>query len=412
MDYDLIIRGGTIIDPSQGLHKLADLGISDGKVTAIGTNLSASSRTRFLEARGKYVCPGLIDIHTHIYPFVTTWGVEADPTCLARGVTTPVDAGSSSWVTFAGFRELSVKRSKARVLGYVHISGIGLVYGPVGEMLDMRFAAPEETAVCIEQNRDIAVGVKVRQGVFQVGSNGVDPLRMAVKAAELVRTSVMVHMGAGVPLPDVLSVLRPGDVVTHCYQGQGNSIVDDRGKLLPQVLEARKNGVIFDVGHGAGSLKFDVVRAAFEQHFLPDVISSDLHTLNQEGPVYDLITTMSKFLHFGMSLDDVIAKTTLAAARAIGRESSLGSISVGRDADIAVLALQEGKFEMKDTHGNVIQGRRLIRCADVVRGGEVIDLTAYAGYKPRSPRPTEWRLLNNLEKLRPDIYSELERPRK
>ncbi|MBI2192133.1 MAG: amidohydrolase/deacetylase family metallohydrolase [Planctomycetes bacterium] len=411
MNYDLVVRGGTVIDPSQGLHKVADVGISRGRVAAIGSRLEAPPGARLLDARGKYVCPGLIDIHTHIYPYVTTWGVEADPTCLARGVTTPVDAGSSSWVTFAGFRELSIRRSRARVLGYIHISGIGLVYGPAGEMLDMRFAAPEETAACIEENRDAAVGVKVRQGRFQVGSNGVEPLRLAVKAAEMVRTGVMVHIGLGVPLPDVLAQLRPGDVVTHCYQGQGDGILDGSGKLLPPVVEARRRGVLFDVGHGAGSLKFDVVRSAFEQHFLPDVISSDLHSLNQEGPVFDLITTMSKFLHFGMGLDDVIEKTTVAAARAIGREGALGSLAVGREADLAVLETEEGAFDLKDTHGNVIQASRLIRCASVVRGGEVIDPSAYAGYRPRPPKPVEWRVIGNLDKIRPDIYSQLERKR-
>ena len=408
MSVDLIIRGGMVIDPFQGLHELADVAVRDGKIAEIGKNIQTDDTTETVDATGKYVCPGLIDIHTHIYPFVTTWGVEADPTCLARGVTAPVDAGSSSWVTFDGFRELSVKRSKSRVFGFVHVGGLGLVYGPVGELHDMRYAAPEETAECILDNPDVTVGVKVRQGGMQVGENGVEPLRMAVKAAELANSVVMVHIGSGVPLPDILGLMRAGDIVTHCYQGRGDTILDDGGKLLPEVIEARERGIIFDVGHGAGSLKFDTVRAAFESHFFPDVISSDLHVLNHGGPVFDLITTMSKFLHFGLDLHDVVEKTTVAAARSIGRQDEVGSLAVGRDADIAILEIEDGEFDLMDTHANVVTVSQLLKCAGVVRAGEVVQLEDFADYQGREPKPNEWKkMIRDLESVRPDVYARL-----
>lgn len=393
MPYDLVLRNGTVIDPAQQLHRKLDVGISAGKIAALQEDIPLPEGKQVLDVTGKYVCPGLIDIHTHIYPGVTTWGIEADPTCLAHGVTTAVDAGSASWVTFPGFRELSINRSQTRVLCFIHISGIGLVYGPVGEMTDIAYAAPEETAEVVQENRDVALGVKVRQGGAQVGNNGVEPLRKAVQAAERAGVPVMVHMGAGVPLPAVLALLRPGDIVTHCFQGRGDTIVDEKGKLLPEVVEARKRGIIFDVGHGAGSLKFDTVRAAFEEHFYPDVISSDLHTLCIRGPVFDLPTTMSKFLHFGLSLDDVIAKTTIVPARAIGREKETGSLQVGMPADVAVFELQEGEFSFMDTHGATIQGRQKLVCAAVVRQGKLLDRQQYANYKPRALRAVEQRML-------------------
>ncbi|MBI4640440.1 MAG: amidohydrolase/deacetylase family metallohydrolase, partial [Candidatus Tectomicrobia bacterium] len=353
MPYDLLLRGGIVVDPSQGIHKQLDVGVAQGKISRLQENIPSAEAAHAIDVSGKYVCPGLIDLHTHLYTGVTTWGIEADPTCLNHGVTTAVDAGSSSWITFPGFQELSIKRSKTRVLCFIHISGIGLTYGPVGEMREISFAAPEETAEIIQEHREVALGVKVRQAAAQVGTNGVEPLRKAVQAAEKANTRVMVHIGAGVPLPDVLALLRPGDIVTHCYQGRGDTIIDEGGTIVAQVNEARRRGIVFDVGHGAGSLKFDVVRAAFEKHFYPDVISTDLHTLCVNGPVFDLPTTMSKFLHFGLSLDDVVEKTTIAPAKAIGREGEMGSLKVGMPADIAVLDLLEGEFEFEDTHGTI-----------------------------------------------------------
>jgi dihydroorotase len=234
-------------------------------------------------------------------------------------------------------------------LTFVHISGVGLVYGPVGEMLDLDYADPEKVAESVLENPDLAVGVKVRQGRSQVGDNGVEPLRLALEAAEQANTRIMCHIASGVPLPDVLELLRPGDIVTHCFQGRGDSIMDDAGRIIPEAWEAKRRGVIMDVGHGLGSFRWGVGERALEQGFFPDVISTDLHTGNIFGPVYNMPTTMSKFLHLGLSLEQVIAASTVAPARVIGRDD-LGTLRVGAPADVAVFDLVEGGFEMFDTH--------------------------------------------------------------
>ncbi len=355
MRYDLILRGGRVMDPSQSLDGVRDVAVADGKIAAVAENIAGESR-QTIDARGKLVTPGLIDIHTHVYAGVTTWGVKPDPAALRSGVTTLVDAGSPSWVTVRGFRWYIAEPANARVLTFIHISGIGLVYGPVGEMRDLDYADPEKVAESVRENADIAVGVKVRQGQLQVGNNGVKPLQRAVEAAAQANTRVMCHIARGVPLPEVLALLRPGDIVTHCFQGRADCIIDETGRVVPAAWEAKQRGVIMDVGHGAGSFRWEVGERALEQGFLPDVISTDLHTGNILGPVYDMPTTMSKFLHLGLSLEQVIAASTVMPARVIGRDD-LGTLRVGSPADIAVFDMVEGEFEMFDTH----RRRRIVR---------------------------------------------------
>ena len=368
MAFDLLLRNGTVLDPSQSLHAVRDIAIAGGKIAAIAEAIIEPAE-RALDVRGKLVTPGLVDIHTHVYAGVTTWGVRPDPAALRSGVTTLVDAGSPSFVTLPGFRWYVAEPAVARVLTFVHISALGLLYGPVGEMTDLRYADPEKCAEAVVENADLAVGVKVRQGVAQVGEHGVTPLRLAVRAAEMANARVMVHIGAGVPLAGVLALLRPGDIVTHCFQGRGDCIVDDRGQILPEVREARRQGIVMDVGHGAGSFRWDVAEQALVQGFLPDVISTDLHTGNILGPVYDLPTTLSKFLHLGLSLEQVIAAATHAAAQTVGRPD-LGTLRVGGPADVAVFDLVEGEVEMFDTHGlSRTVRRRLETVYTIVAGG-------------------------------------------
>jgi dihydroorotase len=367
MEYDLLLRGGTVVDPSQSLHAVRDVAVSGTKIAAIAESIPGPA-ARTLDVRGKLVTPGLVDIHTHVYAGVTTWGVRPDPAGLRSGVTTLVDAGSPSFVTLPGFRWYVAEPAVTRVLTFVHISALGLLYGPVGEMIDLRYADPEKCAEAVSENGDLAVGVKVRQGIMQVGEHGVTPLRLAVRAAEQADTRVMVHIGAGVPLPEVLALLRPGDIVTHCFQGNGDCLVGDRGQVIPEAHEARRQGIIMDVGHGGGSFRWEVAERALDQGFLPDVISTDLHTGNILGPVYDLPTTLSKFLHLGLSLEQVIAAATQAAARTIGRPD-LGALRVGGPADLAVFDLVEGEFELFDTHGHSRLVRRRLMPVYTVAGG-------------------------------------------
>jgi dihydroorotase len=370
MTYDLLLKGGEVIDPAQNLRGARDLAIAGGRIAAIAENISGDDARQVLDVRGKLVTPGLVDIHAHVYAGVTTWGVKPDPAALRSGVTTIVDAGSPSWVTVNGFRWYVAAPARARVLTFIHISGIGLVYGAVGESKDLEYMDPERVAASVLDNADIAVGVKVRQGGAQVGDNGVEPLRLAVEAARQANTRVMVHIGAGVTLPDVLDVLRPGDIVTHCFQGRGDCILDESGAVTPEAWEARDRGIIMDIGHGAGSFMWDVGECAIDQGFVPDVISTDLHTGNIYGPVYDMPTTLSKFLHLGLSLEQVIECGTVGAARAIGREE-LGTLRVGSPADVAAFDLVEGEFEVFDTHRRRRIMRRKLETVYTIAGGMV-----------------------------------------
>ena len=371
MKYDILLKGGTVIDPAQKLHDLRDVGIADGKIAAIERDIPSNHAGQTVSVAGKYVTPGLIDIHTHVYAGVTTWGIKADSVCTRTGVTTVVDAGSPGWATFPGFREYIASPAQTRILTYIHISGIGLVYGPVGEMHELEYADPGKVADTLIRNRDMTTGVKVRQGKAQVGDNGVEPLKLAIQAAERAGVPVMCHIAAGVPLPDVLKLMRPGDVITHCFQGRGDSIIDDKGRIIPDARAAHKDGVIFDVGHGAGSFQYEVAQRAMEQGFISDVISTDLHTGNINGPVYDLPTTLSKFLDLGLTLEAVIEKSTIAAAKAIRQEDALGHLKIGTVADVAVFDLIDGEFEFFDTHGTMVIGKQKLNAELTIREGKL-----------------------------------------
>jgi dihydroorotase len=371
MKYDLLLKGGTVIDAAQGLNAVRDVAITDGTIAAIEPDISERAATQTISVKDRYVTPGLIDIHTHVYYGVTTWGIRADAVCPTAGTTTVVDAGSPSWVTFPGFREFIAEPAQTNILTYIHISGIGLVYGPLGEMTDIAYAAPGQVAETLQKHRDITVGVKVRQGKMQVGDNGVEPLKLAIEAAERAETSVMCHIGAGVPLPDILRLLRPGDVITHCFQGNGDNIIDEKGRIIPEAWKAREEGIIFDVGHGAGSFHYEVAQRAMEQGFISDVISTDLHTGNINGPVYDLPTTLSKLMHLGLPLADVIEKATFSAAKAIQREDQLGNLKVGTVADVAVFDVLEGQFEYFDSHRTKFIGDKKLKTELTIRAGKI-----------------------------------------
>ena len=371
MNYDVLLKGGTVIDAAQNLNARRDVAITGGVIAAIEQDIPEGAATQTINVKDKFVTPGLVDIHTHVYYGVTTWGIRADGVCPTAGTTTVVDAGSPSWVTFPGFREFIAEPAQTNILTYIHISGIGLVYGPIGEMHDIAYANPSRVAETLQAHRDMTVGVKVRQGKMQVGDNGVEPLKLAIEAAEQAETPVMCHIGAGVPLPDILRLLRPGDVITHCFQGNGDNIVDEKGRVIPEAWKAREDGIIFDVGHGAGSFRYEIAQRAMEQGFISDVISTDLHTGNINGPVYDLPTVLSKLMHLGLSLEDVIEKATFSAAQAIQREEQLGHLKVGTVADVAVFEVLDGEFEFFDTHGTKFIGTKKLKAALTIREGKI-----------------------------------------
>jgi len=388
MPYDLLLTGATVIDPSQNLNGPYDVAITGDQIVALSDSLDGPAK-QTLDLTGKILTPGWIDIHAHVYAGATTWGIKADALCLATGVTTLVDAGSPGWANFMGFKEFIADPARTQILTFVHISGIGLTYGPLAEMGDIRYACVERTALVIHHWPEICVGVKVRQGKGQVEDNYTEPLRLGIEAAALVDKPVMVHIGAGVALPDVLALMRPGDIATHCYQGHGDTLIGptrDGTDVIDAAWQARQRGILFDLGHGGGSFNFDVAKKALAQNFPSDVISTDLHAHSLNDPVYSLPETASKVMHLGVPLADIIRQTTSAPAAAIGRADQLGTLKPGTIADLAAFELQQGQFIFEDVHGQQEHGRQTLQPVLTVRAGSV--------YRPEELKEEveeEWR---------------------
>jgi dihydroorotase len=372
MGFELVLRGGRILDPSQNLDMVADLAFADGKVAAIGKKLAADGAMS-KDVSGFLVTPGLIDLHTHVYWGGTSLGVDADEFCRASGVTTAIDAGSAGPGNFPGFREHIIACSNARILAFLHISYAG-IFGfsktiMVGESEDMRLMAPREVVAIIEANRDVIVGVKVRVGRHASGASGIAPLDIALQAAEAVGLPLMAHIDEPPPnYEDVLARLRPGDILTHCFRPFPNTPVNAQGTVKSAVTAGRKRGILFDIGHGMGSFAFKTARAMLANGFQPDTISSDIHQLCIDGPVFDQVTTLSKMLCLGMSLRDVIAASTYTVATALKR-LDLGSLKPGSVGDATVLSLREGRFDYVDATGeHVIGSQRLFAEGSVLAG--------------------------------------------
>lgn len=375
--YDMVLAGGTVIDPASGLHERRDVGIRGDRIAAIEPHLSGGDASEVIDASGAFVVPGLVDLHVHVYPGVADLSVEADPTCLARGATTVVDAGSSGANTFPGFRRWVIEPSQGRILAYLNISLTGQIDPFLGELHDLRFADPERAAAVALAHPDVIVGFKVRLSEMLAGRNGLAGLDLALEAGRATNLPVMAHIG-GTPfdIEEVLARLRPGDVVTHAYTGwQPGAIISDAGRLVPGAREARERGVRFDVGHGAGSFTWPVAEAALADGFRPDTISSDLHRFNIATPVHDLATTLSKFLLLGLSLDEVIAMATTAPAAALGTAGvGLATLEVGAEADVTVLRLEEGHFDLTDSAGTVREARRRLVPIATVRAGQAVPI--------------------------------------
>jgi len=278
-----------------------------------------------------------------------------------------VDAGTTGFVNFADFRRNRIARSQVRVLAFVNIAAWGIPTSLAGELEDLRYARPKETISVLQENADVAVGVKgrMRQG------HRLEALDQALEAARAANVPLMVHISPGTKTPELLKRLRPGDILTHCFQGRGDGILDC-GELIPEALLAKKEGVIFDVGHGCGSFSWGTAKKAFEHFFYPDTISTDLHRYSVERWAFDMLTTMSKFLHLGMSIEDVILKSTWAPAKAIRRERELGTLRVGTPADLLVFSVESGEFPLEDTHLKVETANRRIKPYFVTKAGTIV----------------------------------------
>jgi dihydroorotase len=374
MIYDLILKGGRVIDPSQNLDGIRDVAFTGGKVAACGRDLKSGADTEVRDVSGYIVSPGLIDMHTHVYWGGTSLGIDGDEFCRTSGVTTSIDTGSAGPGNWAGFRKHVIEKAEARILAYLHVSFAG-IYGfsktvMVGESENVRMMAPAECAEVADKNRDLIVGIKVRVGRNSSGDQGAAPLNMALQVAEQVGMPLMAHIDHPPPsYEEVVDMLRPGDVLTHAFRPFPNAPSTGQGTVKQAVLNARKRGVFFDIGHGGGSFAFKTARAMLANGFEPDTISSDVHTLCIEGPAFDQVTTMSKFLCMGMSLSNVIKASTVNAAVALQR-MEYGSLKPGSLGDATILSVKEGRFDYVDVVGEHLIGNQRIVSEGVVLKGK------------------------------------------
>ena len=376
MKYDLLLKGGEVVDPSQDLRGIRDVAFQGGKVAAVAPEIPGEEARQVLHVSGKLVTPGLIDVHGHYYEHVFA-GAAADSVCLPNGVTTTVDAGSSGWTQFEGFKEYILKRQKTRLMALINLSALGMLdpyrdggFGPtvgisdgpqtllspdtVGELQDLRYAQVEEVIRCIQDNPNVTLGVKIRIDTDISGeANAIPVLERARQVADATGSFVMVHVArVPIPLAKVFEYLRPGDIVTHIFHGAKNNVLDDRGQVRSEVWEARSKGVVMDLGADRANFGVAVSRAAIAQGLLPDTISSDVTRLRPGRPViYTLPEVMTLFMCLGMSLEQVIAATTQIPASAIGQEGVLGTLRECAVGDAAVLELESGDFAYDDAQG-------------------------------------------------------------
>ena len=372
MSFDLVLKNGRVVDPSQALDRVTDVAFANGKVAAIGNGLDADGAD-VRDVGGRIVTPGLVDLHTHVYWGGTSLGIDAEDFARTSAVTTCVDTGSAGPGNFPGFRKHVIDPSQVRILAYLHVSFAG-IYGfsnriMVGEGHDMRLLAARDAVEVANANRDVIIGIKVRVGRTASGPAGIAPLDVALQVADEAHLPLMAHIDEPPPSYEaVVERLRSGDVLTHCFRPFPNAPVDGKGKLKPEVILARERGVLFDVGHGMGSFGWKTARAMLAEGFKPDTISSDVHALCINGPAYDQVTTLSKFLALGMPFDEVIAASTVNAAKALGRPE-LGSLKPGSVGDASILSIDEGSFPLEDVRGEVVTADRRIFARGVVIAG-------------------------------------------
>src|SRR5881227_4172288 len=378
--FDLVIKGGDVLDPSQSLRGKRDIGIRWGVVEAIEPDIAAARALKTIDANGKLVTPGLIDLHCHVYPYGSAIGIPADELVERQCTTTVVSAGDAGVNNLAALRRYIVAQSRARIYAFVHIANNGLSAFPVAELYNIDNAQVEACAMGLAENPDFLIGVKVRMSENIIFKHGLEPLKRGIQACEMCGwpAKMMVHIG-GVEtrelMSDILDLLRPGDVLTHCYSGAPNiagvftNIVQD-GKLLPAALAAKQRGVMFDVGHGGGSFDFTVAEAAIPAGCTPDTVSSDIHVFSGNSPgVPFLPNVMSKFITLGFTLEQVVAMATSAPAKIINRAPKIGTLQIGAPGDVAIMELVEGQISFVDTRNNKRDGKALLKPVQTVING-------------------------------------------
>lgn len=365
---DTLIAGGRVIDPAAGLAGELDVAITGGHVVEVALDIDRRRARTVIDAGGQLVTPGLIDLHTHVYWGATYWGIEPDPVAARTGVTTWLDVGSAGAYSFPGFRRYVAEASRTRVFSLLNLSSIGLI-APTWELSNLDYCDIDLAARIVDANRDLILGIKARIDRNTTRGVGVRPLALARQLADQVGLPLMVHIGSGPPtLDEVVQYLRPGDILTHCFTGGDMRILGRDRIVHAEIAALHGRGLILDIGHGAGSFSYDVAEGMLAQQILPDVISSDIHQISVQGPMFDLPTTLSKFLNLGMSVEEVIDRATARPAAAM-RRPDLGSLRPGSPADVALFRIEEGAYTFYDVSMDQRQGsRRLVNTLTMVDG--------------------------------------------
>jgi dihydroorotase len=368
--FDLLIEGGTVVDPSQNLNGLLDVAIKDGKILEVSKNIAKDRALKTVSAKDRIVTPGFIDMHAHCYDGVGI-GLNADRYCLNRGVTTMLDAGSAGSATFPNFRKYIINNSTTRVVALVHINPIGTIMYD-GALATLSWLNPQATAKMAVDNKPVTAGIKIQLSKPITGSNDLECLKRALQAAEIARMPLMAHIEDSFsPLPDILNMLRKGDVYTHCYNNRTHGILDANGKIIPEARAARERGVIFDPAQGQTHFSFDVAEKCMAQGFLTETISTDLTTVTVERRVFDLPTMVSKFMAIGVPLDKAVAMVTINPTRVFDFGAQIGTLRPGSDADVSIYELRDGKFDFEDSDGIKRTGQKMLSSKAVVRRGQL-----------------------------------------
>jgi dihydroorotase len=392
--FDLLLRNADLLDPSQGLRGKRDIGMRFGLIESIETSIAPERANRVMDAGGRLVTPGLVDLHAHTYPFGSAIGIPADELVAHQCTTTVVSAGDAGANNIAAWRRFVVPGGRTRQFAFVHIGVAGLAGFPVPELFNIDYAQVDATARAVAENADMVLGVKVRMSENVIAAHGAEPLKRAIAAATRsgVPAKVMCHIGGVADralMSTILDLLRPGDVLTHCYSGapnnagDGTNIVQD-GKLLPAALAAKQRGVVFDIGHGGGSFDYTIAEAAIAQGCAPETISSDIHAFSGNTPGMPYLPwVMSKFIGMGFTLDQVVAMATSAPARIIGRVPRLGTLQIGAPADLSILEIVEGPVSFVDTRNNKREGKLFLKPAGTITAGVAFGRPYQSPFSPR-----------------------------
>ena len=375
-EHDLLLKNGMLLDPGQNIYDKRDIAFKDGVVSDVAMDISSELSSITIDVSGKLVTPGLIDLHGHFYHGGTGSAVHADQTCLSSGVTTGVDAGSSGFLNYGAMRDYVFPAHKTRLVAFLHIGAVGLAANRVlgGGLHDLRIIDVDRTVDTIKANPNSIFGVKVRMHYDAVARWNAEKAMVAAReAADKSGTKLMVHVsGTPIPLPNVLEFLGPGDISTHAFNGDHESILDNNNKIRPEVREAVDRGVIMDVGHAGIHCDVDVVKHALSQGMPPDTISTDIHVAPAGRTVYLMNDLLSKFHAMGLSMEDVVSASTNKPARVIGMDEEIGSLKIGMRGDAAVFNLREGRFVWHDMANHNVDGNVRFDTLLTVINGNVV----------------------------------------